>query len=52
LSALLGKAGHSSLEGSGSFNKVSPRQMRQTKAEVVYVTVYVRTLELHGFMFK
>jgi hypothetical protein len=52
LSALLGKGGHSGLDGSGSFNKASARQMRQAKAKVVYVTVYVPTLELYGFMFN
>jgi len=40
------------MDGSSSFNKASVRQMCQTKARVVYVTVHVRTLELRGFMFK
>ena len=39
------------MAGRRNFNKASARQMRQTKAKVVYVTVYVRTVELCGFMF-
>jgi len=50
LSALLGKGGNSSSDGSSNFNKALARQMRQATAKVVYMTVYVRTHELYGFV--